>query len=140
MREGIARKFDNNIWSLDDMLNFLKRELEAKERSSLVGATFSEKRKQSFDIDVFSSSALLNQGFNSNHKKEKKACAFCGLSNHKSHKCLKVTNPSARKEICKKNRNCFICFDIGHNANSCTWEDFKCKNCNGKHNTSYLYF
>ena len=66
MRERIARKFDNNVWSLDDMLNFLKRELEAKERSLSVGATFSDKRKQSFDNEVFSSSALLNQGLNSN--------------------------------------------------------------------------
>ena len=62
MRERIARKFDNNVWSLDDMLNFLKRELEAKERSLSVGATFSDKRKQSFDNEVLSSSALLNQG------------------------------------------------------------------------------
>ena len=33
MRERIAHKFDNDAWSSDDMLNFLKRELEAKERS-----------------------------------------------------------------------------------------------------------
>ena len=33
MRERAAREFDNNTWSSDDMLNFLKRELEAKERS-----------------------------------------------------------------------------------------------------------
>ena len=30
MRERIARKVDNTVWSLDDMLNFLKREQEAK--------------------------------------------------------------------------------------------------------------
>ena len=104
------------------MLHFLKRELEAKERSSSVGATFSEKRKQTFDNEVFTTSALFNQGLNSNHKRERRACVFCGLSNHKSRKYLKVTNPSARKEICKKSKNCFICFKIGHNANSCTLE------------------
>ena len=43
------------------MLNFLKRELEAKERSISVGATFTNKRKQSFNNEIFSSSALLNQ-------------------------------------------------------------------------------
>ena len=119
---------------------FLKRELEAKERSLLVGTTFSDKRKQSFDNEVFSSSALLNQGLNSNHKKERRACAFCGLSNYKSHKCLKVTNPSARKEVCKKNKICFVCFENGHNVNSCSREDYKCKNCNGKHNFSICTF
>ena len=65
----IARKFGNNTWSLDGMLNFLKRELEVKKRSLSVSITFSDKRKQSFDNEVFSISALLNQGFNSNHKK-----------------------------------------------------------------------
>ena len=76
MRERIARKFDNNVWSLDDMLNFLKRELEATERSLSVGARFSDKCKQSFENEVFSSSALLNQGLNSNYRKERRACIF----------------------------------------------------------------
>ena len=71
---------------------------------------------------MFTSSALLSQGLNSNHKRERRACVFCGLSNHKSRKYWKVTNPSARKEICKKSKNCFVCFEIGHNANSCTPE------------------
>ena len=66
MRERIARKVDNSVWSLDYMLNFLKREQEAKERSLSVGTTFSDKLKHSFDNEVFSSSALLNQGLNSN--------------------------------------------------------------------------
>ena len=47
---------------------------------------------------------------------------------------------AARKEICKKNKNCFLCFETGHNANSCSWEDYKCRNCNGKHNISICTF
>ena len=89
---------------------------------------------------MFSSLALLNQGLNSNNKNERRACVFCGLSNYKCRKYLKVTNPSARKEICKKYKNCFVCFKIGHNANSCTREDNKCKNSNGKHNFSIFTF
>ena len=83
MRKRIARKFGSNVWSLDDMLNFLKRELEAKETSLSVGATFSDKRRQSFDNEVFSSSALLNQGPNSNHisRKERRACVFFVFKN-----------------------------------------------------------
>ena len=60
MRERISRKFDN-VWSLHDMFNFLKRELEAKGRSIPVAAAFTGKRKQSFNNETFSSSALLNQ-------------------------------------------------------------------------------
>ena len=89
---------------------------------------------------MFSSLALLNQGLNSNNENERRACVFCGLSNYKCHKYLKVKNPSARKEICKKYKNCFVCFKIGHNAKSCTREDNKCKNSNGKHNFSIFTF
>ena len=49
MRERIACKFDNNVRILDDILNFLKRELEGKKRSLSVDVTFSDKLKKSFD-------------------------------------------------------------------------------------------
>ena len=51
-----------------------------------------------------------------------KSHVFCGLLNHKSIKCLKVSNPAARKEICKKSTLCFICFDKNHNASASTWD------------------
>ena len=112
-----------------------------RERSFSVGATFSGKCIQSFDNEVFSSLALLNQSLTSNHRKERRrVCVFYGLSNHKSHRCLKVKNSSAWKKICKKNKNCFVCFKIGHNANLCSREDYKCKSCNGKHNFSICTF
>ena len=112
-----------------------------RERSFSVGATFSGKCIQSFDNEVFSSLALLNQSLNSNHRKERRrACVFYGLSDRKSHRCLKVKNSSAWKEICKKNKNCFVYFKIGHNANLCSREDYKCKSCNGKHNFSICTF
>ena len=64
MRERITCKFENNVWILDDTLNFLKRELKVKERCTSVGATFTDIRKQFFDNEVFLSSTLLNQGVN----------------------------------------------------------------------------
>ena len=63
---------------------------------------------------VESLQCIINQGFHSNHEKERRTCVFCGLSNLKFHKFLKVTNPSSRKEICKKNKNCPVYFEIGH--------------------------
>ena len=66
----------------------------------------------------YSSAAL----FSSENRTDKKPCVFCGLLNHKSIKCLKVSNPAARKEICKKSTLCFICFDKNHNATASTWD------------------
>ena len=56
-----------------------------------------------------------------------------------SVKCLKVSNPATCKEICKKSRLCFICFDKNHNEFACTW-DYKCKHCGGKHNIAICTF
>ena len=50
-----------------------------------------------------------------------------------------MSNPAARKEICKKSRLCFTCFDKNHNASACTW-DYKGKHCGGKHNISICTF
>ena len=50
---------------------------------------------------------------NSSHKQSNKQCVFCNLKNHKSYKCLRVTEPVARKQILKQNKNCFICFVFG---------------------------
>ena len=77
--------------------------------------------------------------FSSENRTNKRPCVFCGLLNQKSIKCLKVSNPAARKEICKKSRLCFICFDKNHNASACTW-DYKCKHCGGKHNIAICTF
>ena len=88
---------------------------------------------QSFSEDDYSLSALVN----SSHKQSKKQCVFCNLKNHKSYKCLRVTEPAARNSKTKK--NCFICFDFGHVAKNGDW-DYKCKKCNGKHNVSICTF
>ena len=77
--------------------------------------------------------------FSSENRTDKKPCVFCGLLRHKSVKCLKVSNPAARKEICKESRLCFICFDKNHNASACTWE-YSCKHCRGKHNIAICTF
>ena len=37
IRFNLARKFKDDVWKLDEMLIFLKTEIEAKERSISVG-------------------------------------------------------------------------------------------------------
>ena len=140
LRLQIARKFENEVWSLDDMMTFLKRELVAKENSLSVGTSFEHDKSKKVENDElenpFTAFNLLNS---SNRNKNKNACVFCNLKNHKSNKCLRVTEPAARKEILKQNKNCFICFSIGHTAKNCTWE-YKCNKCNGKHNICICTF
>ena len=86
IRFDLARKFKDDVWKLDDMLIFLKTEIEAKEISISVGfSTDSSRYKNSHQS--YSASALLTHA-------SKKACPFCNLANHSVSKCLKVANPN----------------------------------------------
>ena len=96
------------------MLDFLKLEVEAKERSAATGTagTFSnQKYSQSYDKLT---TLTLN---NSTHKY--KPCVYSNFTNHLSHRCLKVANIRQRKPILKTKTLCYICLDSGHVAKLC---------------------
>ena len=134
---SIARNCEDDVWPLEGMMKVLKNEIHAKEYS-LSLRTRSEYNcsgDQNFSEDDYTLSDLVN----SCHKQSRKQCIFCNLKNHRSYKCLRVTEPAARKEILKQNKNCFICFEFGHVAKTCNW-DYKCKKCNGKHNVTIYTF
>lgn len=102
-----ARKFENNVWNLNEMLKFLKTEIQAKELSVSVSAGNYEKDLKKND-NKFTTSALFSQ--NRSLSKNKGTCEFCNLKNHTSSKCLKITEPLARKNIVRQKGLCFICF------------------------------
>ena len=45
----IARQFDSDVWSLSKMLEYLKKEIEAKERATLTCASYSQIRDQTYE-------------------------------------------------------------------------------------------
>ena len=45
----IARQFDSDVWSLSKMLEYLKKEIEAKERATLTCASYSRIRDQIYE-------------------------------------------------------------------------------------------
>ena len=89
------------------MLKILKSDLEAKERSILIGSTYSETPPNRY------SSSALYSGFKSFSKK----CVFCG-KNYSTNRCVKITDPHARKWFLSSNGHCSIArwqrvFDTG---------------------------
>ena len=100
---NLARKFKDGVWKLDNMLIFLKTEIEAGERSIslefLINSLENKIYKNS--SQSYSTSAL------STHK-SKKADPFFNLVNQSASKSLKVTNPNIRKQILRRKRFCFI--------------------------------
>ena len=131
LRLLISRKFDNEIWILSDMLRYLKIEIEAKERSVSLGnirTESSEPSKDQYTTSALHASEHSQQSF-------KKKCVFCNFTNHPSWRCSKISNPQNKRTILKRNGLCFICFEKGHLASSCTL-DYSCNKCQGKHNIS----
>ena len=74
LRLRIARKFDNDVWELSEVLNLVKNELEAKERSSFMLSHTSDQYQD------HTTAALLVKG----GTEHKRACVFCnkGITYH----------------------------------------------------------
>ena len=122
IRFNLACKFKDDVWKLDNMLIFLKTEIEAEDRSRFSTGSLSYKNSPK----SYSTSALLTHA-------SKKACPLCNLANHSASKCLKVANPDIRKQILREKRLCFIYLQSGHVAKFCK-ASYQCKKCNGKYN------
>ena len=110
LRLKIPRKFDNDVWELSEILNLVKNELEAKERSSFMLSHTSDQYQD------HTTAALLVKGGTEN----KRACVFCNKENHISHKYLKVSDPKTRFSILRRKKLCFICFKGGHLSIDCS--------------------
>ena len=124
LRLLMSRKFKNDKWDIKTMLEILKEELEAKERSVAVGSSFHNQFEKEY-----STSAL----YQNTRKFQKKPCVFCNKNNHTSNRCLQISEPSARKTFVKDNKLCFLCLEKGHSVKSCTLS-YSCHKCKGKHN------
>ena len=99
----IARNCEDDVWPLESMMKVLKNEIHAKEYSLSVRtrSEYNCRGDQNFSEDDYTLLDLVN----SCHKQSRKQCIFCNLKNHRSYKCLRVTEPAARKEILKQNKN-----------------------------------
>ena len=86
LRVVIARNFENNIWTLDEMLNLLKTEIQAKELSLSVITSNDDKSANRYQVseNLYTAAALIA------HNNFKRKCSeFCNLKSHLSSKCLK---------------------------------------------------
>ena len=64
-------QFDSDVWSLSKMLEYLKKEVEAKERATLTCTSYSQIRDQSFE-GKYSPSALTTHAEKKKLKKGSK--------------------------------------------------------------------
>ena len=128
LRLKLSQNVENEVWILDNMLEMLKLEVEAKGRSLTIvtGSNFNDRTP--FHQPDFTTSALSNLA-------ARKQCVYCGLSNHLPHKRLTVTDKQERKTVLKTKNLHYICLEPGHIAKFCSL-GYVCKKCDKKHHVS----
>ena len=126
----VSRETKSDIWEMKNILDIIRKEIEARETCSFVGET--EKKATTHrpkQVPGTVSSFHVKEQSNVNRH-----CYFCE-GEHLSYQCDKVVDPNKRKEILSKQKRCFVCLKKGHRANSCN-SNRRCRKCNNKHHQS----
>ena len=124
----IARRFEDEIWTLDKLIEYMNKEIKVSENCSSVLSKSSSSS---------SSSKSTTWSFLGLSEQTGDRCVFCSLD-HASHKCRRVTNVKTRTDILRREGRCFVCLQKGHQKRDCTAR-YKCRTCNGKHNIAICF-
>ena len=87
-------------WTLKNLLEKLKQEIEAREKAKLG----SEEKENT--INYHSQAWARNKQYQLN-------CVYCGNPDHKSFQCKVITKTQTRKDILFKQKRCFLCLKPG---------------------------
>ena len=130
VRLQIARITTNDVWKVEELLNIIKGEVEAREISDSMRANERKPEPAYYRNNSSTASALTVRDSTSGGR----ACVYC-KGEHYSASCEKVTSIQARKEILKKKGRCFLCLASGHRVSQCN-PNKKCRRCQRRHHQS----
>lgn len=133
---------------LQQLLAFLRCEVEGEERISMAKSGFKGtsnssynkdyQKKKTVEVDVPTASSLFSGGnntTNSNRKPVSTMCIFCDKP-HESKECFHAQKMSfeQKKEFVNKKKGCYLCLKIGHLSKNCK-SSIKCIVCSKRHTT-----
>ena len=127
----IARKISQDVWEIDEIMNIILSEIEAREVSDKVRISEkgSDKLRPKFNMPAGTTKAFVAS---ISSTKRSVNCFFCNREHYASD-CQEVTDTSKRIEILNSAKRCLCCFKVGHFAKYCR-SNRKCKHCQGKQN------
>ena len=130
----VAKKITQEIWPIEEILEIIRSEVEAKEFSEKVAASKpTEKpvsprpRQKHVQGTTRSFAAKVEKG--------PPTCVFCN-EQHLSINCSKITDVKERKTLIQKAKFCFCCLKPGHQAKTC---DKNCRKCGGHHHQTICF-
>lgn len=136
VRIHIARNTSNDVWEIQELLNIIRKEVEAREVCENVETSNDNQNKKSnasYHRGLSSASALFTKESGLGNQVSIR-CAFCQKP-HFSTSCENVRDINKRKEILKREGRCFICFRKGHVMRQCD-NIKKCRKCQVNHHQS----
>ena len=124
VRRNLSRQHGATDWSLDELRNAIKREIEVLEDMT------PEKKSN------ISSKQKTGVYFSESKSTKPKRCAFC-TGDHFPYQCKEVSSPEERLKVAKVKRLCLNCLtnNTPHLAKDCK-SSFRCRICNKSHHTS----
>ncbi|XP_065054444.1 uncharacterized protein LOC135683188 [Rhopilema esculentum] len=129
----VARKTSEQIWRIDEILDIIRKEIEAREISRKLDTKTTRKSERTSLTEYRGTTrafAVIKDG-----KRERKLqCYFC-QGEHYAEKCKVVTSIEERKSKLIEGNRCFNCLRIGHRAKTCRSPP-KCFHCKSKHNSA----
>ena len=140
VRVQVSRLISREIWSMNELLELLEREVEAREIGE--AAKISETTANQTKIHVSSPNnwnrntrATASVLFNESERNMNIRCIYC-KGEHYSASCNKVDDINERKQILKAQGRCFLCLKPNHRVRNCNHTTRNCRRCNKRHHQS----
>lgn len=147
MPEDLALEFsrlrgENDTLNVKDLLEFLQREIESRERTLYMTKSSASKEKdgqvnsweiKSKKFSQSSAATLHATGWN-----EELKCVFCESSDHKTDDCTELTADERRQKL-KNQGRCFVCLRTKHIARYCKVQGVWCEKCGKRHHTTICF-
>ena len=132
LRLEVARRSTNEIWKIDELLETIRKEIEAREASDQV--KLNDPKPPTFERTskpgLSTAQALLAK----DNTNTKILCVYCGEL-HYSASCDKIIGMQNRKDILRRDKRCFVCLRIGHVSRECA-NVTGCRKCGQRHHQS----
>lgn len=126
----VARVTAREIWDINEVLEVIRKEVEARGMSESLRIKEECKSQQPNLRKAFqpSASALFVKD---KHVQLPQVCAFC-KGEHYSAECDNVKDVSCRMKILREENRCFLCLKSGHRMSNCR-RSRSCRVCSKKH-------
>ena len=131
VRLQIARVSVREVWEVEELMDVIKGEVEAREISDNIKVT-ERKPPDTSNIRKYpaatASTLLVREG------NGRIICVYC-KGDHFSTACESIREVKIRKETLRREGRCFLCLSQGHKASQCSSKR-KCRKCNKRHHQS----